>query len=339
VKYLKNNLYVISGVTGMTGNELARQIINRGETVIGFDNFFASSIDTVKDIINNSNFSFYEYDLNDISQMKKILQYVKNRKNKFNDIIYINCAAVVHTEHFYHVNSTFDTNVTGMKNFLNQAIIADADQFINCSTSEIYSMQSYPNEGGVKESDFVLLATAEHSQRTSYAAGKLITEFFMKDAVEKKLIRGCSIRFANVYSKNERFSKHIIPHIINSLYNLEKRLELLENSRINRRTFLHNYDSCTAVLALSDAVESLDGSIYNVATDEEVTIIKLVQMIAKKLDQERPAIIFNGRRSADPERRVLNTEKLRALTGWKPIISLSKGLDMCIEYIKAEENK
>ena len=34
-------LYVISGMTGMTGNELARQIIQRGDDIIGFDNFFA----------------------------------------------------------------------------------------------------------------------------------------------------------------------------------------------------------------------------------------------------------------------------------------------------------
>lgn len=32
-------LYVISGMTGMTGNELARQIVKRGDDVIGFDNF------------------------------------------------------------------------------------------------------------------------------------------------------------------------------------------------------------------------------------------------------------------------------------------------------------
>jgi len=329
---LKNNLYVISGVTGMTGSELARQIIKRGETVIGFDNFFASSVNTVKDIINSSNFIFYEYDLNNVRQMEKVFRYVKKIKIKFDDVIYINCAAVVHTEHFYHVDSTFDTNVTGMINFLKQAVAVGAGQFINCSTSEIYSMKSYSDEGGVKESDFVVLATAEHSQRTSYAAGKLITEFFMKDAVEKKLIRGCSIRFANVYSKNEKLYKHVIPHIINSLYNTGK-LELLENSRINKRTFLHNYDSCTAVLSLSDTVESLDGSVYNVATDEEVSIIELVNMIAKKLNQDPPQIIFNGLRSADPQRRVLNTEKLRTATCWKPIVSLSEGLDMCIDYI------
>ena len=53
------NLYVISGVTGMTGNELARQILKDGHGVIGFDNFFASSIRTVEDLLENSAFQFH----------------------------------------------------------------------------------------------------------------------------------------------------------------------------------------------------------------------------------------------------------------------------------------
>ena len=36
---IMKNLYVISGVTGMTGNELARQLVRMGHKVIGFDNF------------------------------------------------------------------------------------------------------------------------------------------------------------------------------------------------------------------------------------------------------------------------------------------------------------
>lgn len=58
-------LYVISGVTGMTGSELARQLVARGDKVIGFDNFFASSLKSVEDLLNNPNFIFHEYDIND----------------------------------------------------------------------------------------------------------------------------------------------------------------------------------------------------------------------------------------------------------------------------------
>lgn len=323
-------LYVISGVTGMTGNELARRLVSCGERVVGFDNFFASSIRTVEDILSNANFTFYEYDLNNAEQMQSLKQEILDLKDGFEKLIYINCAAVVHTEHFYHVNRTFETNVVGMKSFLDQAVEVGAEIYINCSTSEVYSMNSWGREGGVSESDYITMANAEHSQRTSYATGKLLTEFFMKDAVAEHKIKGCSIRFANVYSKNELYPKHIIPHIINEL-KTKGCVELLENSKVNRRTFLHNEDSCAAVIALMETDSALDGSVYNVATDEEISIIDLVKLCGEKLGIADPKITFKGYRESDPERRVLNTEKIRARTKWEPKITLDKGIEMCVK--------
>ncbi len=322
------NLYVISGVTGMTGNELVRQLLPEGHKIIGFDNFFASSIDTICDVIDNPAFDFYEYDINNTENMEKIKKLVIDKKAGCEKIIYINCAAVVHTEHFYHVDRTFDTNVLGMKAFLEQAISVGADTYINCSTSEVYSMQSWA-EDGVRESDFITMSNAEHSQRTSYATGKLMTEFFIKDAVDKGQIKGCSIRFANVYSKNELYPKHIIPHI---LFSLKEKgcVELLENSKRNQRTFLHNEDSCSAVIALCKAENALDGTVYNVATNEEITIIDLVSLCAKHLGIKNHEIIFKGYRESDPERRVLNTDKITSRTNWRPSVSLEEGIRQCV---------
>ncbi len=329
------SLYVLSGASGMTGSELVRQILEaeKDSRIIGFDNFFASSIDTVKEYLDNPGFVFYEYDINNADQMKAIEDQVLREKGAYDRTVYINCAAVVHTEHFYEVEHTWETNVISMKSFLEQAISVKADTYINCSTSEVYSMQSWNENGGVRESDYLMMSTAEHSQRTSYACGKLMTEFFMKDAVDKGKIRGCSIRFANVYSKHERFAKHIIPHIINEL--LEKgSVTLLENSKKNRRAFLHNIDSCRSVIALINSEKALDGTVYNVATDEEITIIDLTYKIAEKMGMPKPEIIFSGYRSSDPERRILNTEKIRTRTDWTPIITLDKGLDMCVASIE-----
>lgn len=329
-------LYAISGVTGMTGNELVRQILAEGseDHIVGFDNFYASSIDTVSDHIDDSRFEFFEYDLNNKTQMEDFEMRVKTLKDSYDELVYINCAAVVHTEHFYHVYETFETNVEGMNSFLEQAIRVGAQKFINCSTSEVYSMNSWNEDGGVKESDYLTMSVAEHSQRTSYATGKLLTEFFMKDAVDEGKIKGCSIRFANVYSKDERYPKHIIPFIINSFKDTGK-VVLLENSRKNRRTFLNNYDSCSAVLALASTDSALDGTVYNVATSEEISIIDLAKLCAEKMGIEDPVIEFNGFRESDPERRLLSTEKIRTRTSWKPAVGLAEGLEECIaNYLK-----
>ncbi|MBR6229124.1 MAG: NAD(P)-dependent oxidoreductase [Eubacterium sp.] len=326
-------IYVISGATGMTGNELVRQILAEGKDdfIIGFDNFFCSSIETVEDCLGDERFVFYEYDLNDEGQMGEIEKLVVSKKDGFEEIVYINCAAVVHTEHFYHVYETYETNVVSMNLFLEQAIRVGAKKFINCSTSEIYSMNSWNEHGGVEESDFITMSDAEHSQRTSYACGKMLTEFFMKDAVDEGKILGCSIRFANVYSRNELQPKHIVPHIISSLKN-DGKVVLLENSKKNRRTFLNNYDSCSAVLALVNTDSALDGTIYNVATDEEMTIVDLVKLCASKMGIEDPLIEFEGYRENDPERRLLSTKKIRERTGWEPAVSLDQGIEEAVRY-------
>jgi len=338
VIYMMNVLYVISGVTGMTGNELVRQLLNQDEDevkIIGFDNFYASSIETVKDCIDDERFDFYEYDLNNKDEMDTIKSLVLDLKDDFDEVVYINCAAVVHTEHFYNVYETYETNVVSMNDFLTQAIEVGAEKYINCSTSEIYSMNSWNEDGGVKESDYITMADAEHSQRTSYATGKLLTEFFMKDAVDNGKIKGCSIRFANVYSKNEKLPKHIIPHIINS-FKEDGEVTLLENSKKNCRTFLNNYDSCSAVLALARTDSALDGTIYNVATDEEISIIDLTKLIAEKMGIDNPVIKFEGFRESDPERRLLSTEKIRTRTNWEPIIDLDNGLSECVEFYTSD---
>jgi len=99
----------------------------------------------------------------------------------------------------------------------------------------------------------------------------------------------------------------------------------------NKRTFLNNEDSCAAVIALSETDSALDGTVYNVATNEEISIIDLVYLCAKKLGVVNPTIEFKGFRESDPERRFLNTEKIRHRTGWKPMVNLDKGIGQCVE--------
>ena len=114
-------------------------------------------------------------------------------------------------------------------------------------------------------------------------------------------------------------------------------MELLENSKRNKRSFLHNIDSCRAVLALLNVSEALDGSVYNVATDEEISIVDLVKLIGSKMGIEEPAILFAGYRASDPERRILNTDKIRQRTCWEPVVNLSRGLDMCLGIDKEKK--
>ncbi|NQY21615.1 MAG: NAD(P)-dependent oxidoreductase [Campylobacteraceae bacterium] len=329
-----NKLAVISGFTGMTGSELGKQLLKDDYKIVAFDNFFASSIESIKDIKSNKNLYFFEYDINSLKDMSLLKEFINNKFESF-EIEFINCAAVVHTKHFYEVDDTFTTNVLGMKSFLDMAISLNAKSYINCSTSEVYSMESW-SEDGMKEEDAVVLATAENSQRTSYATGKLLTEFFLRDAVIKNKIKGCSLRFANVYSSDELYPDHIIPHIISSLQKSNK-ITLLNNSKVNKRTFLHNIDSCSSILCLLKEYEALDGSVYNVGTKEEISMIDLVKKIAHKMNIKDLEINYEGFRENDPIRRLINCDKIKKRTSWMDTISLDEGLDISLKIKNKNE--
>lgn len=323
-----NRVVVISGAAGMTGSKTSEYLLRKGYSIVGFDNFFAGSRILIDELKTKDGFKFFEYDINNKSQMNDLYSYVETNYKDF-EKYFINCAAVVHTKHFYHPDSTFLTNVISMKDSLERCIKNGYTRYINCSTSEVYSMQSWI-EGGVREEDSILLATAEQSLRTSYATGKLLTEFFMKDMVERGLIKGCSMRFANVYSPDEVYSDHIIPHIIDSIRDNNK-VVLLENAKETRRTFLNNHDSCMAVIKLLETEDSLDGGIYNVGTQEEIYIVDLVKKIASLMGKNDVEIEFQGRRTADPPRRLLNVSKIQKRAGWRAEVSLEQGLMECIE--------
>ncbi|MEN9636308.1 MAG: hypothetical protein RL077_4712 [Verrucomicrobiota bacterium] len=322
------NTVVISGVAGMTGSEVARQLLAGGWRVVGFDTFFASSPAAIADLRKEDNFSFHLYDLNRPADARLLENELAGRSSK-GGLAFVNCAAVVHTKHFYVPSATFETNVCGMKAFLELAVRVGAQQFINCSTSEVYSLKSFV-AGGVLESDPLLVASSETSPRASYAIGKLLTEFFMREAVDLGRIRGCSLRFANVYSHDEFLPEHIIPYTIQTLRK-GPAIVLLENARKTRRTFLHNNDSAAAVVRLLESDRALDGSAYNVGTVEEIGMVELVETIGAQMGVT-PEITFAGVRSADPERRLLNMEKIRARTGWAPTVTLSQGIQLCLRH-------
>ena len=322
-------VYIISGCAGMTGVELAVTLLTAGHPVIGFDSFFAGSRSAIDSLKSNSNFGFFEYDINNESQMDALFKWVREQfPVKEHQLFFINGAAVVHTKHFYSPDDTFNTNVVAMKKILARCIAEHFFCFINCSTSEVYSASSW-QEGGVCENQPIQLYTAEQGLRTSYATGKLLTEHFLLEAVLQGKIMGCSLRFANVYSPDEDHAEHIIPYLISSLLK-NKSVQLLENAKNTMRTFLHNRDSCSAIVKLMNHHSALDGTTYNVGTVEEISILKLVEKTAALLQLEDVEVTFSGQRSLDPKRRLLNVDKIKKACAWEPRVSLDEGLAECV---------
>lgn len=71
----------ITGVAGFIGSRLARVILERGETVAGFDNLCRGSMDNLKAVLEHPRFSFSQVDLADLDTYRKALARVHGRES------------------------------------------------------------------------------------------------------------------------------------------------------------------------------------------------------------------------------------------------------------------
>ena len=80
----------------MTGNELARSLALPGNVVIGFDNFYASSIDTVADILDRAEFIFHEWDLDSAEQMRQLEADVRTLRAEHSEARVVYILSLIH---------------------------------------------------------------------------------------------------------------------------------------------------------------------------------------------------------------------------------------------------
>ena len=79
------------------------------------------------------------------------------------------------------------------------------------------------------------------------------------------------------------------------------------------------------------------GSIFNIGSDNELTILELAQLI-KELTGTKSKIIFKQLPEDDPKQRKPNIERARKILGWQPKVTLSNGLLRTIEYCREADS-
>ena len=85
-------------------------------------------------------------------------------------------------------------------------------------------------------------------------------------------------------------------------------------------------------LALCDRAA---GEIVNICGGKEVSMMRIAEMVKRKIGKGKIAVTSRARPGDIPRSRG-SVKKLKALTGWGPSISLSEGLDTTIKTMKPE---
>lgn len=143
-----------------------------------------------------------------------------------------------------------------------------------------------------------------------------------------------SVMPTNLFGINDNYdlnNSHVIPGLIARLHqviqNGENEFSIWGTGK-PRREFLYVDDMARACIHLMKQGKDVPDYV-NVGTGEDIEIGELTKIIAQKMGF-KGKLVFDSSKPDGTMRKMLDTSKMKAL-GWKPEMTLDKGLDIAIK--------
>jgi UDP-glucose 4-epimerase len=295
---------LITGGAGFIGSHLTSYLVNQGNEVIILDNLLRGN-KIEQDVFNQ--ITFIEGDVRDFNTVLRVSE---------------GCNYIYHLAAVLGVDivaenpvETMDTEVVGTRNVVQAAMKNNVKKVVYASTSGVYGHSAI--EKSVDEDIMI-------DPRTSYAMAKRYNEIYLKAIYEEKGLESVSLRFFNVYGKRQD-QRMVIPRFFEQA---KKNLPItVFGSGKQTRDFTSIEETIKATVLLGEQAKGSE--IYNVANETELTILELANFI-KEITNSSSEISLIGspqkRYDYEVERRVGSSDKLYALTGFRPNTNVIEGL-------------
>lgn len=306
---------LITGCFGFIGFNFLNYISNNYPEdfqIIGLDKLkFPTSKINHKQYKGNSNFEFYEMDINEIN----------NISIKDIDIL-INFAAESHVDNSITNPIGFiESNVKGVGNLLMWSYRMGVAKIIHISTDEVY--------GSLEEA--FPLETSEINPSSPYSASKASAEHFCTSFAKTYGQNINMMRPSNNYGIYQQPEK-LIPFSIANLLN-KKNIEVYGTGK-NIRHWLHVDDTSRAIMKVAES--SCENEVFNIGSGEYLDNLFVVNKLIDILDLDNSRISFVEDRLGHDFRYAVNFDKLTNL-GWNPIENFDNQLEKIVAWYKKNE--
>ncbi|MDD5459096.1 MAG: SDR family NAD(P)-dependent oxidoreductase [Phycisphaerae bacterium] len=315
---------LITGGAGFIGSHLAERLLNRGDSVVVIDNLSTGRLENIEHLRENQLFEFIKGDICDAKLMRKLV--------KDCDSVYHLAAAVgvrLIAEDPVH---TIETNIGGTEVVLD-VVNEFKRKIIIASTSEIYGKSEKVPFG---EDDDIVLGCTQMS-RWAYACSKAVDEFLGLAFYRQFGLEVIIARFFNTIGPRQSGQcGMVVPRFVKAALNGHP-IEIYGTGK-QSRCFCYVGDVVDAVLGLM-ASEKAVGQVFNIGTQEEVTIEQLADKVIELTGSEGSKRFIDyktayGMEIEDMQRRMPSIEKIKRTIGWEPKVRLEETLKLIIESMK-----
>lgn len=312
--------YLITGGAGFIGSNFIKYMMDKykEDYFVCLDLLtYASSLDSLKEVMNNKNFKFVHGDICDIELVDKLF-----KEERFDYVI--NFAAESHVDRsFIYEELFYKINVEGVRVLLEASNKYKVKRFHQVSTDEVY--------GQLPLDDLALSFTEESplNPTTPYSKSKRDADLLILDYIKKEDIDVTISRSANNYGIYQHPEK-LIPKTVKTALNKEN--ITVYGDGLNVRDWMYVLDHCSAIDLILHKGKS--GEVYNVGANNEVVNIEIINMVLKYLNISDYNIVYTHDRPSDDKRYALNCDKIIKDLGWKIESDFNTSFQYTVNWFK-----
>lgn len=315
---------LVTGGAGFIGSNFLLYMINKYPEYkfINLDALtYAGNLDNLKEIAENSNYSFIKGDICHEKLIDSIfVEYAPN--------YVVNFAAETHVDRSITDPQVFlKTNIMGTqvlldackKHWLNvNKELFKANKYFQVSTDEVYG--SLGDEGYFTENTSL-------APNSPYSASKASADMFVRAYHETFGLNVNITRCSNNYGSYQ-FPEKLIPLMISNA--LEGKELPVYGDGMNIRDWLYVEDHCRAI----DMVlhNGRPGEVYNIGGHNEKANIEIVKLILKELGKPESLIKYVKDRPGHDKRYAIDAAKIKDELGWEPTVMFDEGIIKTIKW-------
>jgi dTDP-glucose 4,6-dehydratase len=305
---------VVTGGAGFLGSHLCRALLDRGDDVVAIDNLVTGSVANIEALFAQRGFTFVEHDVSNYIWVPGDVDVV------------MHLASPASPADFERIPiQILKVGGLGTHNSLGLAKAKGATFFL-ASTSEVYGdplVHPQPEEYWGNVNPIGPRGVYDEAKRYAEA---MTMAYHRHHGLDVRIVR-----IFNTYGPRMRpdDGRAVSNFVVQALRG-EPITIFGDGSQT--RSFTYVDDEIRGFLALLDSGQT---SPINIGNDNEFTITQLAEIVVD-LTGSTSEIVCLPLPKDDPTQRRPDLTKARTLLGWEPTMQLREGLELTIEYFRAQ---
>jgi nucleoside-diphosphate-sugar epimerase len=309
--------YLITGVAGFIGSNLAKALVERGERVRGIDNFATGKPENIATL--RGKLDFREADILDVDSMSKACQGI--------DFVLHEAAIPSVPKSVADPIGSNRANVDGTVNVLVAARDAKVKRVVYAASSSAYG-------------DTPTLP--KHEEMTPnpispYAVAKLTGELYMKVFYRVYGLETVSLRYFNIFGPqqdaNSQYSG-VLAKFITMMLKGQQPTIYGDGEQSRDFTFVENVIQAN-LLACQAPAERAAGKVFNIATGARSTLNQTFALL-KNLTAYDGKPIYEGERTGDIKHSLADISRAESALRYKPSVNFEEGLRRTVDWYHSE---